>query len=136
MAARPRAGAAATLLLLLLAPLCGRGSRSLAAAAGVYLTDANLTTAISECKKESAAFNCPQSQRTYGRVEDWDVSRVTSLRRGAAASPPRACRSAAATGPRRARPAIQRDARAWRVPQPSTRRAPSTAIYRAGMSPG
>ena len=36
-------------------------------------------TAIEECEAESAAFDCPASQATYGPIEDWDVGAVTSL---------------------------------------------------------
>ena len=43
------------------------------------ITDANIFTAVEECQAESAAFNCPASQATYGPIEDWDVGAVTSL---------------------------------------------------------
>ena len=43
------------------------------------ITDANIATAVEECQAESATFNCPASQATYGPIEDWDVGAVTSL---------------------------------------------------------
>ena len=43
------------------------------------ITDANIATAVEECQAESAAFDCPASQATYGPIEDWDVGAVTSL---------------------------------------------------------
>ena len=43
------------------------------------ITDANIWTAVEECQAESAAFDCPASQATYGPIEDWDVGAVTSL---------------------------------------------------------
>ena len=43
------------------------------------ITDANIWTAVEECQAESATFDCPASQATYGPIEDWDVGAVTSL---------------------------------------------------------
>ena len=43
------------------------------------ITDANIATAVEECQAESATFDCPASQATYGPIEDWGVSAVTSL---------------------------------------------------------
>ena len=43
------------------------------------ITDATIWTAVEECQAESAAFDCPASQATYGPIEDWDVGAVTSL---------------------------------------------------------
>ncbi len=43
------------------------------------LTDATIWTAVEECQAESATFDCPASQATYGPIEDWDVGAVTSL---------------------------------------------------------
>ena len=43
------------------------------------ITDANIATAVEECQAESAAFDCPASQATYGPIEDWDVGAVTRL---------------------------------------------------------
>ena len=43
------------------------------------ITDANIFTAVEECQAESATFDCPASQATYGPIEDWDVGAVTSL---------------------------------------------------------
>ena len=34
---------------------------------------------MQECRDESATFDCPASQATYGSIEDWDVGAVTSL---------------------------------------------------------
>ena len=45
----------------------------------VAITDANIATAVEECQAESATFDCPASQATYGPIEDWDVGAVTSL---------------------------------------------------------
>ena len=43
------------------------------------ITDANIWTAVEQCQAESAIFDCPASQATYGPIEDWDVGAVTSL---------------------------------------------------------
>ena len=43
------------------------------------LTDATIWAAVEECQAESATFDCPASQATYGPIEDWDVGAVTSL---------------------------------------------------------
>ena len=43
------------------------------------ITDATIWTAVEECQAESATFDCPASQATYGPIEDWDVGAVTSL---------------------------------------------------------
>ena len=43
------------------------------------ITDANIASAVEECQAESATFDCPASQATYGPIEDWDVGAVTSL---------------------------------------------------------
>ena len=62
------------------------------------ITDATIWTAVTECRDESGSyilpegssdyawnyrwtstFDCPASQATYGPIEDWDVSAVTSL---------------------------------------------------------
>ena len=43
------------------------------------ITDANIFAAVEECQAESATFDCPASQATYGPIEDWDVGAVTSL---------------------------------------------------------
>ena len=43
------------------------------------ITDDNIATAVEECQAESATFDCPASQATYGPIEDWDVGAVTSL---------------------------------------------------------
>jgi hypothetical protein len=37
-----------------------------------------IATAVDECKLESAAFDCPISQLTYGKIETYDTSAVTS----------------------------------------------------------
>ena len=43
------------------------------------ITDATIWAAVKECQAESATFDCPASQATYGPIEDWDVGAVTSL---------------------------------------------------------
>ena len=43
------------------------------------ITNTNIWTAVEECQAESATFDCPASQATYGPIEDWDVGAVTSL---------------------------------------------------------
>ena len=43
------------------------------------ITDATIFAAVQECRDESPTFDCPASQATYGPIEDWDVSAVTSL---------------------------------------------------------
>ena len=43
------------------------------------ITDATIWAAVEECQAESATFDCPASQATYGPIEDWDVGAVTSL---------------------------------------------------------
>ena len=43
------------------------------------ITDATIWTAVEECQAESATFDCPASQATYGPIEDWDVGAVTSF---------------------------------------------------------
>ena len=50
-----------------------------AAAGPDPLTDATIWAAVEECQAESATFDCPASQATYGPIEDWDVGAVTSL---------------------------------------------------------
>ena len=45
----------------------------------IPITDATIWTAVEECQAESATFDCPASQATYGPIEDWDVGAVTSL---------------------------------------------------------
>ena len=50
-----------------------------ARAGQTVITDATIWTAVEECKAESATFDCPASQATYGPIEDWDVDAVTSL---------------------------------------------------------
>ena len=65
-------------LLLLAAPfLLTRWCRPRAGQTAV--TDATIWTAVEECQAESATFDCPASQATYGPIEDWDVGAVTSL---------------------------------------------------------
>ena len=48
------------------------------------ITDANIYAAVAECEAEDpacqtgpCAFDCPNSQATYGRIADWDVGAVT-----------------------------------------------------------
>ena len=54
--------------------------RSCAPRAGqTTIIDATIWTAVEECQAESATFDCPASQATYGPIEDWDVGAVTSL---------------------------------------------------------
>ena len=43
------------------------------------MTDASIFAAVAECRAESSTFDCPASQATYGPIEDWDVSAVTSF---------------------------------------------------------
>ena len=43
------------------------------------ITTANIKAAADECRAESADYNCPISQQTYGPIEDWDVSQVESM---------------------------------------------------------
>ena len=50
-----------------------------ACAGQTAITDATIWTAVEECQAESATFDCPASQATYGPIEDWDVGAVTSL---------------------------------------------------------
>ena len=52
---------------------------ALARAGQTAITDATIWTAVEECQAESATFDCPASQATYGPIEDWDVGAVTSL---------------------------------------------------------
>jgi hypothetical protein len=44
------------------------------------ITTANIRAAANECRAESADYNCPISQQTYGPIEDWDVSQVEAMR--------------------------------------------------------
>ena len=57
----------------------GNALVSHARAGQTAITDANIATAVEECQAESATFDCPASQATYGPIEDWDVGAVTSL---------------------------------------------------------
>jgi hypothetical protein len=45
------------------------------------ITTSNIKAAADECRAESADYNCPISQQTYGPIEDWDVSQVESMSR-------------------------------------------------------
>lgn len=44
------------------------------------ITTSNIKAAADECRAESADYNCPISQQTYGPIEDWDVSQVEAMR--------------------------------------------------------
>ena len=68
------------------------------------ITDATIWAAVEECQAESATFDCPASQATYGPIEDWDVGAVTSLNNhGNGCTPEPSWRGASACG--RASPA-------------------------------
>ena len=56
-----------------------RLNRGASRAGQTAITDANIWTAVEECQAESATFDCPASQATYGPIEDWDVGAVTRL---------------------------------------------------------
>ena len=65
------------LLSLLATPFLTRWCRPRAGQTAI--TNTNIWTAVEECQAESATFDCPASQATYGPIEDWDVGAVTSL---------------------------------------------------------
>ena len=64
-------------LMLLATPFLTRWCRPRAGQTAI--TNTNIWTAVEECQAESATFDCPASQATYGPIEDWDVGAVTSL---------------------------------------------------------
>ena len=66
-------------MLPLLEPVLTRYMVLWARAGQTSITDANIWTAVAECRDASAIFDCPASQATYGPIEDWDVGAVTSL---------------------------------------------------------
>ena len=72
-----RALAMALLLLLCGGPFAATGPR--AAAARLAFNNTGIRAAVQACKAESAAFNCPTSEQKYGKMADWDTSRVTDL---------------------------------------------------------
>ena len=43
------------------------------------MTNAILNTAVIACKQESSTFECTNTESTYGPIETWDVSSVTTL---------------------------------------------------------
>ena len=55
------------------------GRRALqAVVTGYVMDDATIATAVDECTSEATNFDCPTSQQTYGPIETWDVSAVSS----------------------------------------------------------
>ena len=68
-----------TLDACLPAPAAPAEPRRWCRAGQTAITDATIWTAVEECQAESATFDCPASQATYGPIEDWDVGAVTSL---------------------------------------------------------
>ena len=60
-------------------PATATRSRTCVGGQTVLIRDRNIRSALAECEAESASFDCPISQATYGRIEDWDVSAVTSF---------------------------------------------------------
>jgi len=66
------------------AQLAKESRRALQPAETTPITDANIHAAVAECEAEDTAcqtgpcaFDCPNSQATYGRIADWDVGAVT-----------------------------------------------------------
>ena len=43
------------------------------------MTNTILNTAVVACKQESSTFDCTNTESTYGPIETWDVSSVTTL---------------------------------------------------------
>eukprot|EP01043_Picozoa_sp_COSAG02_P029105 COSAG02_NODE_1797_length_10902_cov_25.030177_1_plen_193_part_00 len=43
------------------------------------MTNTILNTAVIACKQESTTFECTNTENTYGPIETWDVSSVTTL---------------------------------------------------------
>ena len=80
-----RALAMALLLLLCGGPFAATGPRA-AAAGGLAFDDTSIRAAVKACKAESAFFRCPKSEQKYGKMPDWDTSRVTDLSNREAAS--------------------------------------------------
>ena len=46
---------------------------------GYAMDDTSIFGAVAECKAESATFDCPNSQATYGHISTWDTSAVTTF---------------------------------------------------------
>ena len=44
------------------------------------LNDTSIQAAVKACKAENATFHCPKTVLVYGKIQDWDTSKVTSFR--------------------------------------------------------
>ena len=84
-------------------PFAGAQARRGLQVTGYAMTDATYqggSGAINECANENAAFDCPNSQATYGAIGTWDTSAITTMEKSTstcASSPPpfftRSCES-------------------------------------------
>eukprot|EP01046_Picozoa_sp_COSAG06_P028759 COSAG06_NODE_2615_length_6577_cov_2.658537_3_plen_1121_part_00 len=67
-------------------PFAGAQARRGLQVVGYAMTDATIGTtyssgsgAIGQCEAENAAFDCPNSQATYGAIGTWDTSSITAV---------------------------------------------------------
>ena len=82
-----RSGMEATAAMMVVTlPSAGAQARRGLQVMGYAMTDATIGSlwpsgsgAIGECKNENAAFDCPNSQATYGVIGTWDTSSVTIM---------------------------------------------------------